>query len=166
MSDKKVKRGVGSPLSAEQWDHLLKLNSEIADRMVEKYTTGAVEHGGNLWDKGEDYLLDAAIDEAVDQLVYLLTLKHKARVRQATAEKQLELAMEAGLPPERYEVEVGTDSKPGARLLRTMIEHGTTSWPIEGKARTCRVVEATRLVRTDPPGDRSDRTIFVLEPVA
>jgi len=38
-----------------------------------KYVTGQKEHGGNLWEK--EGLLDMAIDEAIDQVIYLLTLK-------------------------------------------------------------------------------------------
>lgn len=40
---------------------------------TEKYNKGQAEHGGNLWEKKG--LIDMAIDEAIDQVVYLITLK-------------------------------------------------------------------------------------------
>ena len=45
-----------------------------AGRLIdEKYIKGQKEHGGRLWTKPG--LIDMAIDEAVDQVIYLLTLK-------------------------------------------------------------------------------------------
>jgi hypothetical protein len=40
-----------------------------------KYEKGQREHGGNLWQK--DGLLDEAINEAIDQVVCLITLKQQ-----------------------------------------------------------------------------------------
>lgn len=60
-------------MTQERCDHLALLNSEIIRRVSEKYSKGQAEHGGNLWEKPG--ILDMAIDEAIDQLVYLLTLK-------------------------------------------------------------------------------------------
>ena len=48
-----------------------------------KYRKGQAEHGGQLWLNPS--LLDNAIDEAIDQVVYLLTLKE-----QQTLENQAE----------------------------------------------------------------------------
>lgn len=53
--------------------HLRDILSEIGIRVGKKYRAGQAEHGGDLWKKPG--ILDMAIDEAVDQLVYLLTLK-------------------------------------------------------------------------------------------
>ena len=47
----------------------------LADR---KYRAGDAEHkSGDLRDKSILFLLNSAIDEAIDQVVYLLTLKFK-----------------------------------------------------------------------------------------
>lgn len=46
---------------------------EFAKMCTEKYNKGQAEHGGNLWDKKG--LIEMAIDEAIDQVVYLITLK-------------------------------------------------------------------------------------------
>jgi hypothetical protein len=40
-----------------------------------KYTKGVEEHGGHLWRKGVEFLIDAAYEEAVDQVIYLGQLR-------------------------------------------------------------------------------------------
>lgn len=42
-------------------------------KLIRKYMRGQAEHGGRLWEKKG--LIDMAIEEAIDQVVYLLTLK-------------------------------------------------------------------------------------------
>ena len=58
-------------------DHLDSLINEFVDLVSEKYEKGVTEHGGKLWLKKG--LIDMAIDEAVDQVVYLLTLKQQIK---------------------------------------------------------------------------------------
>lgn len=50
---------------------------EFSKLMADKYTRGVEEHGGNLWDMPFNQLLDNAIEEAIDQVVYLLTMKQQ-----------------------------------------------------------------------------------------
>lgn len=64
-------------LSKKQTDHMSSIAYEFSVLMANKYKQGVEEHGGNLWDLSEDDLLDNAIDEAIDQVVYLLTIKQK-----------------------------------------------------------------------------------------
>jgi len=64
-------------MSEEQQQHLQGLLYEFGKLASNKYTQGALEHGGNLWDMSNDDLLNNAIDEAIDQVVYLLTLKQQ-----------------------------------------------------------------------------------------
>ena len=48
------------------------------ERLVDsKYRKGQAEHGGNLFDTDLLTLTDWAIDEAIDQVVYLITLRHE-----------------------------------------------------------------------------------------
>lgn len=61
------------PLTQEQEAHLSEICFEVEDLIETKYTAGASEHGGNLWEK--EGLIDEAIAEAIDQVVYLLTIK-------------------------------------------------------------------------------------------
>lgn len=64
-------------MTPEQEQHLEEILVKFADLTVKKYKKGQEEHGGNLWEKDTLFLLDAAIDEAIDQVVYLLTLRRK-----------------------------------------------------------------------------------------
>jgi len=61
-----------------QKEHLKYILTESRDRIMDKYIKGSIEHDSNL---NEDYtvneLLEEAINEAVDQLTYLLTLRQK-----------------------------------------------------------------------------------------
>lgn len=58
-------------------EHLEWLKEEAQKRIDSKYRMGQEEHGGYLPDK--EGLLDEAINEAIDMLVYLLTLKKQLK---------------------------------------------------------------------------------------
>ncbi len=60
----------------EHLNHILKEADEL---IAAKYIKGKIQHGGDLTDMSADQLVDEAINEAVDQLVYLITLKDKLR---------------------------------------------------------------------------------------
>lgn len=62
-------------LTDQQVDHANFIAEQFVERMQRKYEKGALEHGGNLWDMEPELLLDNAIDEAIDQVVYLITLQ-------------------------------------------------------------------------------------------
>jgi hypothetical protein len=64
-------------MNKENEKHLDRIINEAIILIDKKYTKGQHKHGGNLWEKSANQLLNEAIDEAVDQLVYLLTLKDK-----------------------------------------------------------------------------------------
>lgn len=54
--------------------------ADTAARMIrEKYDRGVKEHGGGLWLHTEDDILDMAIEEAVDLVVFLLSLRDKRK---------------------------------------------------------------------------------------
>jgi hypothetical protein len=61
-----------------QTDHLNRILDQSRHLITEKYIKGAKEHDSTL---SEDYsverLLEEAINEAIDQITYLLTLKEK-----------------------------------------------------------------------------------------
>ena len=54
-------------------EHIRQILGDFSQIASQKYMTGVREHGGNLWEK--KHLIDMAIEEAVDQVIYLLTLK-------------------------------------------------------------------------------------------
>lgn len=62
-------------MTEAQERHLAEIVTDAAKRIEEKYRRGQKEHGGNLFDHGSDTILDFAIEEAIDMVVYLLTEK-------------------------------------------------------------------------------------------
>jgi len=62
-------------VTAEQHAHLDRLIAAFGAECREKYERGQPEHGGNLWDRTD--LLDQAIAEAIDLVVYLFTLREQ-----------------------------------------------------------------------------------------
>lgn len=62
-------------MNKEQEEHLANIKDDFATLVDEKYRKGAAEHGGDLINLGPSKLIDMAIDEAIDQVVYLLTLR-------------------------------------------------------------------------------------------
>jgi hypothetical protein len=65
----------GGSMNQDHIDHANSIAEEFTKLMLAKYEKGTIEHGGNLWEK--ENLLDEAINEAIDQVVYLLTLKQQ-----------------------------------------------------------------------------------------
>ena len=65
----------GWPMKASQEAHLERIKSGFVALVDRKYRAGAAEHGGVLLELSEEVLVDEAIGEAVDQVVYLLSLK-------------------------------------------------------------------------------------------
>jgi hypothetical protein len=53
--------------------------SEFNLDLEAKYRAGQEEHGGNMWEKKG--MLTHAIEEAIDQVVYLYTLREQMRAR-------------------------------------------------------------------------------------
>ena len=54
-------------------NHAALVADEARRMILTKYERGQREHGGELWKKKG--LIDMAIEEAVDQVIYLLTLR-------------------------------------------------------------------------------------------
>lgn len=57
--------------------HARILGDTARQLLVDKYMAGAREHGGFIKDIPTEKLVKEAINEALDQLVYLLTLQEK-----------------------------------------------------------------------------------------
>ena len=58
-------------------EYLLKIINQIIVLSNKKYRAGDKEHGGDLRDLTVEQLVDNMIDEAIDHLIFLLTLKYK-----------------------------------------------------------------------------------------
>jgi hypothetical protein len=70
-------------LNQAQESHLARVKVEFLALVDAKYRAGAAEHGGELLALPDLTVLDLAIEEAVDQVVYLLSLKEKLARRAA-----------------------------------------------------------------------------------
>ncbi len=66
-----VLEGMDAPHRA----HLRRILKQFNAESTAKYAKGQREHGGNLWQK--EGVLDCAIEEAIDLVVYLYTLKEQ-----------------------------------------------------------------------------------------
>ena len=62
-------------MTPEQELHLQHIKLSFAEAVDKKYRHGQQEHGGDLWRKKG--LIDFAIDEAIDQVTYLISLKQQ-----------------------------------------------------------------------------------------
>lgn len=67
-------------MNSKQIDHLNRIKEQVGYELTEKYVKGAKEHASTL---SEDYtpleVLDMAIEEALDQVTYLYTLREMMR---------------------------------------------------------------------------------------
>lgn len=68
-------------MTPDQIAHRERIVAEFTAEFREKYNRGQREHGGNFWLK--DGVLDFAIEEALDLVAYLFTLREQMR-RQST----------------------------------------------------------------------------------
>ena len=62
-------------MTKDQQQHLDNILEDFSRLASDKYIKGQEQHGGNLWLKKN--LIDKAIEEAIDQVVYLCTLKRQ-----------------------------------------------------------------------------------------
>jgi hypothetical protein len=69
-------------MTEEQKTHAAQLGDEAERRLLIKYAKGAAEHGGNIWELSPMVLLEEAINEAIDQVVYLMTLKQQLEAKE------------------------------------------------------------------------------------
>lgn len=70
-------------MNSAQEAHLARVKTDFALIVDAKYRAGAAEHGGELLALPNSSILDLAIEEAIDQVVYLLSLKEKMTGRAA-----------------------------------------------------------------------------------
>lgn len=66
-----------SPMSERSEMHLARVKIETVSDMDRKYRAGHAEHGDDLLDMDTLRLIDEAISEATDQIVYLRTLRDR-----------------------------------------------------------------------------------------
>jgi len=66
-------------VDAPNEQHLKRIVSEVSLDLEAKYRAGQEEHGGDLWTKKG--MLSHAIEEVLDMVVYLYTLRDQLRAR-------------------------------------------------------------------------------------
>lgn len=66
-------------MTPEQEQHLARVKGMVDAAIDTKYRAGQKEHGGDLFTLSKEALVAAAIDEAIDQVVYLVTLRDVLR---------------------------------------------------------------------------------------
>lgn len=72
-------------MTPEHEEHLYRIERLLGNRLAHKYRRGVEEHGGRMWEKYSTLqLVDMALDECVDQLTYLVTLRDLI-IREAAA---------------------------------------------------------------------------------
>ncbi len=64
-------------MTPEHEAHLAHLKAEFTADIDAKYRAGQEHHGGNIWEKKG--MLANAIEEAIDQVVYLYTLRDQLK---------------------------------------------------------------------------------------
>jgi hypothetical protein len=78
MASRKRRRRKGaSTVTRAQEAHLARVKKKFVLLVDAKYRAGAAEHGGELLALPDLIILDFAIDEAIDQIVYLLSLRER-----------------------------------------------------------------------------------------
>ena len=68
-------------MKIEDKRHCTKIISSFIKEMTKKYEKGSIEHDGHMLDYTQRELLEFAIEEAIDQVVYLMTLRQKMKGR-------------------------------------------------------------------------------------
>jgi hypothetical protein len=64
-------------MTNDQEKHLARIQAAFIRKSDEKYRAGQKEHGGELIAKNDLWILDAALSEAIDQVIYLETLRER-----------------------------------------------------------------------------------------
>ena len=64
-------------LTKEQLSHLTGIKEDFCSAVDLKYRAGAAEHGGDLLGKSPEELVEMALEEVLDLVVYVLTLRDR-----------------------------------------------------------------------------------------
>ena len=86
MTSQKVVEKTQKHFTQKHELHLTTLQMAAVESMDKKYKRGVEEHGGTkLWEMPAVSLVENAIEEATDQLTYLLTLRQQMHIVLALA---------------------------------------------------------------------------------
>lgn len=71
-----------------QVKHITNIIEDFKNKAYEKYEKGQMEHGGNLWENPLITMIDFAIEEAIDQYVYLYVAREHEMTRLRKLDEQ------------------------------------------------------------------------------
>lgn len=77
-------------MTPQQEAHILSILQQFERAADAKYRAGQAEHTGNLWDLSLLQIVDNAIDEAIDQFIYLSTIRGKVVQMQTDMAKAMQ----------------------------------------------------------------------------
>lgn len=69
-------------MTSAQRAHLARILNDFQQDAAAKYEAGQEQHGGNLWEKPG--MVEQALAEAIDLVIYLYTLREQMRGRMPT----------------------------------------------------------------------------------
>lgn len=79
-------------MTEDQVKHITNIIQDFKSQGYAKYSRGTVEHQGNLWEVPLLKLLEYALEEAIDQFVYIHTAYEKEKARLRELDKKTNLA--------------------------------------------------------------------------
>lgn len=74
-------------MTIEQEQHLHHIKESFTELVDGKYRGGQAKHGGDLFDLTPTQLIEEAINEAIDQVVYLITCRDNLKALKEHYEK-------------------------------------------------------------------------------
>lgn len=80
MTPAKVVLKPGNEMTEAHENHLEQIKIASLDLLDRKYRAGQASHGGSLWSMPAAKQVENAIEEATDQLTYLLSLRQNMRI--------------------------------------------------------------------------------------
>jgi hypothetical protein len=80
MTSAKVVLKPNNEMTAAHESHLEQIKLAACDLLDRKYRAGQKAHGGSLWSMPAARQVENAIEEATDQLTYLLSLRQNMRI--------------------------------------------------------------------------------------
>lgn len=103
---------MGNEPTHSDYKHVEMIQKEAQRLIANKYINGVIEHGGHLWERPVE---DDALDEAIDQVCYLITLRDQVREVVELASKGLDSEDEAKTACFHIIQTLGRIPRPGAR---------------------------------------------------
>lgn len=90
MTSTTVVKAKGKFFNKKHLHHLTQIQAAACEAIERKYIQGVEEHKTNLWEMPVIRMVEESINEAVDQISYLMSLRQSVRVICALAQEGME----------------------------------------------------------------------------